>query len=40
VFWVDPALDLLVVFMTQALPSSALPIRSKLHQLVQQAIVD
>ena len=40
VFWVDPALDLLVVFMTQALPSAALPIRNKLHQLVHQAIVD
>lgn len=40
VFWADPALDLLVVFMTQALPSAALPIRNKLHQLVHQAIVD
>jgi CubicO group peptidase (beta-lactamase class C family) len=40
VFWVDPALGLVVVFMTQALPSAALPIRNKLHQLVRQAIVD
>jgi CubicO group peptidase (beta-lactamase class C family) len=39
VFWADPALDLVVVFMTQALPSAALPIRGKLHQLVHQAIV-
>jgi CubicO group peptidase (beta-lactamase class C family) len=40
VFWADPAQDLLVVFMTQALPSAGLPIRGKLHQLVHQAIVD
>jgi CubicO group peptidase (beta-lactamase class C family) len=40
VFWVDPALDLVVVFMTQALPAVSLPIRNKLHQLVHQAIVD
>ena len=40
VFWADPALALLVVFMTQVLPSAALPIRSKLHQLVHQALAD
>jgi CubicO group peptidase (beta-lactamase class C family) len=40
VFWADPAQDLVVVFMTQALPSAGLPIRGKLHQLVHQAIVD
>lgn len=39
VFWADPALDLAVVFMTQALPSGALPIRGKLHQFVYQAAV-
>ncbi len=39
VFWADPALDMVVVFMTQALPSAALPIRNKLHQLVHQAII-
>ena len=39
VFWADPVLDLAVVLMTQALPAAALPIRNKLHQLVQQAIV-
>jgi CubicO group peptidase (beta-lactamase class C family) len=38
VFWVDPALELVVVFMTQALPAAALPIRSKLHQLVMRAL--
>ena len=38
-FWVDPAEDLTCVFMTQAFPSSALPIRSVLRQLVNQAIL-
>jgi CubicO group peptidase (beta-lactamase class C family) len=38
VFWADPALDLLVVFMTQALPAAALPIRGKLHELVTRAL--
>ena len=40
VFWADPAQDLVVVFMTQVLPSAALPIRAKLHQLVHQALLD
>jgi CubicO group peptidase (beta-lactamase class C family) len=40
VFWVDSALDLFVVFMTQALPAAALPIRGKLHELVMQALAD
>ncbi|HEX8437900.1 serine hydrolase domain-containing protein [Archangium sp.] len=39
-FWVDPAEDLTVVFMTQLLPSSTYPLRSQLRQLVYQAIVD
>jgi CubicO group peptidase (beta-lactamase class C family) len=38
VFWVDSALDLIVVFMTQALPAAALPIRGRLHELVTQAL--
>jgi CubicO group peptidase (beta-lactamase class C family) len=38
-FWVDPADDLTCVFFTQAFPSSALPIRGLLRQLVNQAIV-
>ncbi len=37
-FWVDPVEDLIVVFMTQLLPSSTYPIRRELHQLVHQAI--
>ncbi len=39
-FWVDPAEDLCVVFMTQLLPSSTHPLRSQLRQLVYQALVD
>jgi CubicO group peptidase (beta-lactamase class C family) len=39
-FWVDPAEELTVVFMTQLLPSSTYPLRSQLRQLVYQALVD
>jgi CubicO group peptidase (beta-lactamase class C family) len=39
-FWVDPAEDLAVTFMTQLMPSSTWPIRSQLRQLVYQALVD
>ncbi|MFV0306312.1 MAG: serine hydrolase domain-containing protein [Desertimonas sp.] len=39
-FWIDPVDDLVVVFMTQLLPSSTHPIRSQLKQLVHAAIVD
>jgi CubicO group peptidase (beta-lactamase class C family) len=38
-FFVDPVEDLTVTFYTQLLPSSALPIRSHLRQLVHQALV-
>ena len=39
-FWVDPVERLEVLFFTQLLPSSTHPIRSQLHQLVHQALVD
>ncbi|MBE9373519.1 beta-lactamase family protein [Saccharopolyspora sp. HNM0983] len=39
-FWVDPIEDLSVLFLTQLMPSSTHPIRSQLHQLVYQSIVD
>ena len=39
-FYVDPVEDLTVTFYTQLLPSSALPIRTYLRQLVNQALVD
>ncbi|MFG1946557.1 serine hydrolase domain-containing protein [Nonomuraea sp. NPDC048826] len=38
-FWVDPAEELTVVFMTQLLPSDTHPIRSRLRQLVYQALL-
>jgi CubicO group peptidase (beta-lactamase class C family) len=38
-FWVDPAEQITAVFMTQLLPSSTLPLRSQLRQLVYQALV-
>ncbi len=37
-FYVDPVEDLTVTFYTQLLPSSTLPIRSYLRQLVNQAL--
>ena len=39
-FWVDPAEEITVQFMTQLMPSSTHPIRPQLHQLVYQALVD
>ena len=39
-FWVDPAEELTASFFTQLMPSNAYPIRSRLRQLVYQAIVD
>jgi CubicO group peptidase (beta-lactamase class C family) len=38
-FYVDPVEDLTVTFYTQLLPSSTLPIRSHLRQLVNQALI-
>jgi CubicO group peptidase (beta-lactamase class C family) len=38
-FWIDPAEQLTVSFFTQLIPSSAHPIRSRLRQLVYQALV-
>ncbi|MDQ4021957.1 MAG: beta-lactamase family protein, partial [Actinomycetota bacterium] len=39
-FWVDPVEDLVVLFLTQLVPSSTYPIRTQLRQLVNQALVD
>jgi CubicO group peptidase (beta-lactamase class C family) len=39
-FWVDPEERMEVSFFTQLLPSSTHPIRSQLHQLVHQALID
>jgi CubicO group peptidase (beta-lactamase class C family) len=40
IFWVDPAEDLIVVFMTQLLPSGTFNFRGQLKTLVYPAIVD
>ena len=39
-FWVDPAEDLVVVFMTQLMPSGTFNFRGQLKALVYPAIVD
>jgi CubicO group peptidase (beta-lactamase class C family) len=39
-FWVDPAEDLWVLFLTQLVPSNLYPIRRQLQATVYQAIVD
>jgi CubicO group peptidase (beta-lactamase class C family) len=39
-FWVDPAEDVVVVFMTQLLPSSTYPLRRHLQAGVYQALLD
>ena len=39
-FVVDPVEDMVVVFMTQLMPSSTYPLRPYIRQLVRQAIVD
>jgi CubicO group peptidase (beta-lactamase class C family) len=39
-FWIDPAEELITIFMTQVLPSSAYPLRRELRTLVYAAITD
>ncbi len=39
-FWIDPAEELIAIFMTQVLPSSAYPIRRELRTMVYSAISD
>jgi CubicO group peptidase (beta-lactamase class C family) len=39
-FWVDPAEEMVVLLMTQAMPSSAYPIRRELRVLSYQAVID
>ena len=38
-FWVDPHEDLIALFLTQLLPSSAHPLRRQLRTLVYSAIM-
>lgn len=39
-FWVDPAEEMIVLLLTQAMPSSAYPIRRELRVLSYQAVID
>ena len=38
-FWVDPAEDLIVLLLTQLMPSSTYPIRRELRVLTYQALL-
>ena len=38
VFWIDPKLDLTVIFMTQLKPSNVYPLRSELREIVHKYI--
>ncbi len=40
IFWIDPAEELVVIFMTQLMPSGAYDFRRQLHSLVYSSIVD
>jgi CubicO group peptidase (beta-lactamase class C family) len=39
-FWVDPVERMTVLFLTQLMPSSTYPLRSALHVLTHQALID
>jgi len=39
-FWVDPAEELITIFMTQLMPSSAYPLRRELRTLIYSAITE
>jgi CubicO group peptidase (beta-lactamase class C family) len=39
-FWVDPAEELITIFMTQLLPSNAYPLRRELRTMVYAAVAD
>lgn len=39
-FWIDPAEDLIAIFMTQVLPSGAYPVRRELRTLIYSAITE
>ncbi|MEY2431698.1 MAG: hypothetical protein QOC92_1423 [Acidimicrobiaceae bacterium] len=40
IFWIDPAEDLIVIFMTQLMPSGSFNFRGQLRSIVYPAIVD
>ena len=40
IFWIDPAEELIVIFMTQLMPSGTFNFRGQLHALIYPGIVD
>jgi CubicO group peptidase (beta-lactamase class C family) len=39
-FWIDPVEDMIVIFMTQLMPSSSYPVRRELRALTYAALID
>ena len=39
-FWIDPTEEIIVIFMTQLMPSGTYPIKSELQELINAAIDD
>ena len=39
-FWIDPVEDMIVIMMTQLMPSSTYPIRKELRVLSYQAVIE
>lgn len=39
-FWIDPVEELIVIFMTQVIPSTAYPVRRELRTMVYAAITE
>jgi CubicO group peptidase (beta-lactamase class C family) len=39
-FWIDPAEDLVVIFMTQVMPASSYPLRRELRTMTYAALID
>jgi CubicO group peptidase (beta-lactamase class C family) len=39
-FWIDPAEDLCVVFLTQFMPSSKYPLRRELRTMINAAVLE
>ena len=39
-FWIDPAEELIVIFMTQLMPSSSYPLRRELRAMAYSALID
>ena len=40
IFWIDPAKELIVIFLTQFMPSNTFNFRGQLKSLVYPAIID